>query len=184
MVLKNERAELQQSVIDDLNDNLDKATEERLLRPQENTTAIFSIDTREYHFFKTDKWAYSVSVSNPQLKIYSITRSNCLYEVMKNVILDIGNGKQAYTEYFSITPTAHASKNDLNYVEPYKNHIVKRTGFSRAKKECLSNHRGYFYKTQKTKTENNSCVVVVCDGVIPVEINEIIEPVKVDEFNE
>jgi hypothetical protein len=135
MVNRAERASLQKSVIDDVNNHITASITEKLKTKRQYNGELFVSTRPEVFYFKTDDWMYSVSCINSDMNAYRVVRSSFWVDASGNTIYrnDI---KKMTTEEYLITPASFANKAELKYCDPYNNHIARRWGICHTRVSC------------------------------------------------
>jgi hypothetical protein len=134
MVNRAERASLQKSVIDDVNNHITASITEKLKTKRAYSGELFVSTRPEIFYFKTDDWIYSVSCLNSDLNAYRVIRSSFWVDASGNTIYR--NINKMTTEEYSIMPTTSANKTELKYCDPYNNHIARRFGITHTRISC------------------------------------------------
>lgn len=133
MVLKNERYELQKSIIDILNQNIT----EKMLNKQQDDKILGNNSTSIYYFIHGE-WIYEVNVLNFEQKTFNIRRSNKVYDTFKKQLYSIGlKDDIPTTEEYYIIHYSNCNATLKKYVEPYNNFIAKRESIKHLKKQLI-----------------------------------------------
>ena len=167
MVNRCERANLQKSVIDDMNSNITEAITQRLKTVKPHSGTPFASPQREVFYFKTADWIYCVACHNIMMNIYRIHRASFWVDATGNAVFC--NLKHTATEMYDIMPTSSATKSELKYCDSYNNHIAKRTNVSHTKVSCpfKMGNNDYLDKLIKNLTDTKHASVIAPDPSCP-----------------